>query len=149
MQTRQSPLASPRNLMPIGAGSWPRGRASAAAALHSTAAASLAAPRLTVVLDMDECIIHTTDFSDDASGYRQTEASRDEAVKREVATFQLKMGDGVTATVHKRPGLEDFLTACAAEFDTYVFTAGTEPYASPLLDVLDPEKSMLMGAIFD
>ena len=25
-----------------------------------------------------------------------------------------------------------------AEFDTYVFTAGTEPYASPLLDILDP-----------
>lgn len=29
-----------------------------------------------------------------------------------------------------------------SEFDTYVFTAGTEPYASPLLDVLDPHGAL-------
>jgi hypothetical protein len=29
-----------------------------------------------------------------------------------------------------------------AEFDTFVFTAGTEPYASPLLDKLDPAGAL-------
>ena len=66
--------------------------------------------RLTVVLDMDECLIHSTDFSDDASGYRQSEARPDD-VKRAVETFVLEMGDGVTCTVHKRPGLLEFLSA--------------------------------------
>eukprot|EP01043_Picozoa_sp_COSAG02_P013799 COSAG02_NODE_558_length_20348_cov_6.479431_11_plen_291_part_00 len=66
--------------------------------------------RLVVVLDMDECLIHSTNFSDNASGYRQSE-DRPDAVKQAVETFMLEMGDGVTCTVHKRPGLHDFLAA--------------------------------------
>jgi hypothetical protein len=62
------------------------------------------------VLDMDECLIHSTDFSDDASGYRQSEA-RPDSVKQSVETFVLEMGDGVSCTVHKRPGLPEFLEA--------------------------------------
>ena len=67
---------------------------------------------------------------------------------REVERFVLGMGDGVTCTVHKRPGLEEFLRACAGEFDTYVMTAGTQAYAEPLLDVLDPGKEMLLGRFY-
>ena len=66
--------------------------------------------RLMVVLDMDECLIHSTDFSDDATGYRQTE-DRPDAVKKAVETFVLEMDGGVTCTVHKRPGLLEFLSA--------------------------------------
>ena len=86
MQSRQSPRSLPLRLRAAGAGRC------GAAAPHSTTAAgsSASASRLTVVLDMDECLIHTTDFSDDASGYRQHEASRDEAVQKAVETFQLK-----------------------------------------------------------
>lgn len=76
--------------------------------------------RLTVVLDMDECLIHSTDFSDDASGYRQSEARPDD-VKRAVETFVLEMGDGVTCTVHKRPGLLEFLSAwCEAHSPVWI-----------------------------
>jgi hypothetical protein len=87
-------------------GSWVAG---------NSAGPSRTAARLTVVLDMDECLIHTTDFSDDASsgGYRQHEASRDKAEASDVETFQLRMADGVTATVHKRPGLDGFLAGDA------------------------------------
>jgi hypothetical protein len=66
--------------------------------------------KLTVVLDMDECLIHSTDFSDNAGGYRQSE-ERPDAVKQTVETFVLEMADGVTCMVHKRPGLLDFLKA--------------------------------------
>ena len=119
----------------------------------TSAAAACSGGRLIVVLDMDECLIHSTNFSDEtaATDSRQAEL-RPEPVDRlsteEVQTFLLNMGDGVTCTVHKRPGLDDFLRACADEFDTYVMTAGTQGYAEPLLDVLDPRGDLLLGRFY-
>jgi CTD small phosphatase-like protein 2 len=107
--------------------------------------------KLTVVLDMDECLIHSSNFSDRAasSSARQAEFRPDNVGgDGAVETFLLDMGDGVTCTVHKRPGLEAFLQACAAEFDTYVMTAGTQPYAEPLLDTLDPQNELLLGRFY-
>jgi CTD small phosphatase-like protein 2 len=52
------------------------------------------------------------------------------------------MGTGASCTVLKRNGVDKFLTACAANFETYVFTAGTKDYADPLLDSLDPERRL-------
>ena len=105
-------------------------------------------PRLKVVLDMDECLIHSTAFSDRDGDHRQTETSRPNdlsGAEQVVETFTLVMADGVSCTVLKRPHLDVFLEACAEEFDTFVFTAGTEDYASPLLDYLDPDKQLIIG----
>ena len=114
---------------------------------------------LIVVLDMDECLVHSTNFSDDASGLRQDEDSRPDLVHvaEAVETFEVAMEEfddwtrktkSVTYTVHKRPGLDAFLAACADEFQTYVFTAGTQPYAEPLLDTLDPQRELLQGRLY-
>jgi len=103
---------------------------------------------------MDECLVHSSDFSDTSDDdYRQAEACRDGAKVIDVSvdepgTFRLNIDGGVTCLVHKRPGLEAFLAACAAEFETYVFTAGTRAYAEPLLDQLDPEKQLLVGRFY-
>ena len=37
--------------------------------------------------------------------------------------------DGMECQVYKRPGLDAFLKSCAEQFDTFVFTAGTQSYA--------------------
>ena len=42
----------------------------------------------------------------------------------------------------------DWRDACADEFQTYVFTAGTQPYAEPLLDTLDPQRELLQGRLY-
>ena len=78
---------------------------------------------------------------------RQFEASRrDEVVQREgIESFTLTMvlrsfvlllihtfvaqDDGMECQVYKRPGLHAFLKSCAEQFDTFVFTAGTQSYA--------------------
>jgi len=116
----------------------------------SYASASEEPKRLTVVLDMDECLIHSTNFSDEPEeGYRQDEASREHSTAADgVEKFKLELGDGVTCQVFQRPNLLPFLRACAERYDTYVFTAGTQPYADPLLDTLDPERVLLKGRFF-
>jgi CTD small phosphatase-like protein 2 len=102
------------------------------------------------VLDLDECLIHSTGFSDDSQGYRQAEACRPGQVDahEKVESFALQLYDGATCTVHKRPGLETFLRACSEEFDTVIFTAGTQDYAEPVIDHLDPERSLLKGRCY-
>eukprot|EP00656_Telonema_subtile_P051936 TRINITY_DN7102_c0_g1_i4.p1 TRINITY_DN7102_c0_g1~~TRINITY_DN7102_c0_g1_i4.p1 ORF type:complete len:191 (-),score=13.18 TRINITY_DN7102_c0_g1_i4:456-1028(-) len=106
--------------------------------------------RLIVVLDMDECLIHSTDFSmEPEDGFRQTENRPDQVREAPTADqFKLVMADGASCMVLKRPGVDQFLEACAAEFDTYVFTAGTQPYAEPLLDLLDPSKTLIKDRFY-
>nr|KJB66870.1 hypothetical protein B456_010G162000 [Gossypium raimondii] len=41
--------------------------------------------------------------------------------------------------VLKRPGVDEFLEAISKKYEVLVFTAGLEPYASLLLDILDPK----------
>ena len=62
------------------------------------------APRVTLVLDLDETLVHS-----------------------------VPRGDG-EFDVLVRPGAEAFLAAMAAKFDLVVFTASTQPYADPILD---------------
>merc|ERR1712164_206731 len=89
---------------------------------------------------MDECLIHSSNFTMD-TGYRQHEDSRpaEIATEAQVESFRLEMADGTRCTVYKRPGVDRFLKECAAEFETHVFTAGTQQYAEPLLATLDPD----------
>jgi hypothetical protein len=86
--------------------------------------------RLIVVLDMDECLVHTV-WSDTETN-EQTSAA--------LSKFALSMrGDDRRPTVNLRPGLEPFLRALCTdpELEVHIFTAGTESYAAPLLDTLE------------
>ena len=116
---------------------------------HSTGFPS---SKLLVVLDMDECMIHSLFEGEGGYDVRQNEYRPGEVAQQAaeeladpahaVTSFPLTMHDGSTARVYKRPGLDDFLRACTAEFDTYVFTAGVEMYASPLLDQLERDAGV-------
>merc|ERR1712166_1082383 len=112
-------------------------------------AAAASRVRLSVVLDMDECLIHSANFTM-PNDLRQFEASRrDEVVQREgVESFKLTMDDGMECQVYKRPGLDAFLKSCAEQFDTFVFTAGTQSYAEPLLDIIDPTGELFTGKFY-
>mmetsp|Transcript_28641 Transcript_28641/g.42389 ORF Transcript_28641/g.42389 Transcript_28641/m.42389 type:complete len:392 (-) Transcript_28641:432-1607(-) len=101
--------------------------------------------RLAVVLDMDECMLHTTSFSEgNTQRYRQEEdrPNLTNRNKNQPLTVTFRMFDGCQGTANLRPHLHWFLDKCTALFDTYVFTAGTEAYASPLLDLVDPERKL-------
>eukprot|EP00929_Paragymnodinium_shiwhaense_P046267 TRINITY_DN23554_c0_g1_i1.p1 TRINITY_DN23554_c0_g1~~TRINITY_DN23554_c0_g1_i1.p1 ORF type:complete len:314 (-),score=53.71 TRINITY_DN23554_c0_g1_i1:109-1050(-) len=114
------------------------------------ASAGAAVPLL-VALDLDECLVHSTDFSYGdaaAAGAHQFQgSSAAEATVDGVEKFKLSMVGGASCTVLKRKGLDEFIRACASRFETYVFTAGTQMYADSMLDIIDPDR-LLAGRLY-
>jgi len=104
---------------------------------------------LIVVLDMDECLIHSEFFHDSAIDYRQYESAREghngkieSHPNSSCESFQLTLSGGDKVHVNKRPHLDFFLRQISSRYETYIFTAAMEEYASPVLDTLDPEGEM-------
>lgn len=105
---------------------------------------------LIVVLDMDECLIHSQFLS--TPGAAQVYAHQLKQKRRnqtsnggEVDSFRFSLPDGDLVHVNIRPGLHEFLQAVTSKFETHVFTAAMDIYAKPLLDHLDPSGDMFAG----
>jgi len=111
--------------------------------------------RLTVVLDMDETLIHSqvevvgADESMTAYDPRQAEdrpaSGQGSSVEGShdfeftIPINQVDPSQGfLRVKVRKRPGLDSFLEEASSFCNLAVFTAGTEDYAKVLLDLLDP-----------
>lgn len=116
-------------------------------ALHKPATPTddVAEERVALVLDMDECLVHSK-FVNEVE-YRQSEY-RPSELKQYADTFEIEMDDGERAVVYKRPGLDRFLEEASKHFDVYVFTAGLEAYGKPILDELDPKGNLFAGRFF-
>ncbi|CAN0475590.1 unnamed protein product [Ectocarpus sp. 12 AP-2014] len=104
--------------------------------------------KMTVVLDMDECLLHSKFHGPGAASeaYRQLE-ERPDAVN-EVNSFWVALDDGDTAQVNKRPGLDPFLEALARDYNTIVFTAAMPDYAGPVLDYIDPKGTLFHRRLY-
>ncbi len=104
-------------------------------------------PKLWVVLDVDECLIHSN-FCTVGAGkrYHQMEARPDTV--SQVNTVFIDMDDGEAVLVNQRPGLINFLEALADEFNVAAFTAGEESYASRVLDAIDPDNRIFSKRLF-
>ena len=112
---------------------------------------SASIPKLNLVMDIDECMIHSV-FEEDA-GYRQDDdrtLSREGTADggRSVEVRQLKCEDGAPVKVNVRPGLAEFLQQTSKHFNVYAFTAALPVYARPVLQSLDPEGSIFQDAWF-
>lgn len=88
-------------------------------------------PRASLVLDLDETLIHTeVEFIEDAD-----------------FTFCLPGGGGGEGMqvmyVRTRPHAAAFLAFCASQFEIIVFTASERPYAEAVLRHLDPEGTLV------
>lgn len=117
---------------------------------------------LIVVLDMDECLIHSQFLSDHVfEKYRQAEErpsgdspfgyTNEEAESIITATcesFRISLPDGDLVHINKRPNLDIFLKEITSKFETYIFTAAMEVYAAPLLNELDPKGDMFRGRFY-
>lgn len=89
--------------------------------------------RKCLVLDLDETLVHSSfkPISD--------------------ADFTLTIeldGASHAVFVRKRPGVDYFLRYVAQRFEVVVFTASLAKYADPLLDKLDPERSLISARLF-
>jgi Dullard-like phosphatase family protein len=80
--------------------------------------------RKTLVLDLDETLVHCT-FQ--------------EPPRFDFAVAVAVDGGALRAYVRKRPFVDDFLAAVLARFRVVVFTASLAPYANAIIDVLCPQ----------
>ncbi|CAK0805669.1 unnamed protein product [Prorocentrum cordatum] len=97
---------------------------------------------LVVALDMDECLIHCTGFSQPSGVPARVGGGGHTAEGDGIEKLHLRLASGVTCSVLKRQGLDAFLSQCCDMFETYVFTAGVEEYASAVLDAIDTERKL-------
>ncbi|GKY99752.1 hypothetical protein MPSEU_000929100 [Mayamaea pseudoterrestris] len=117
----------------------------------------LAPPRhyesdLVVVLDMDECLIHSQFLASSptvSSDYahqllrNKTSYNNTSSTCTAVESFRFQLPhQGDTVHVHLRPGLAEFLHKVCERFETHIFTAAKDIYANPLLDHIDPEGKL-------
>lgn len=115
-----------------------------AAALHVSPKSDLV-----VVLDMDECLIHSQFFSPHAAKLAHQlprghpgSWNYSTGTKKRVESFRLTLPDGDVVHVNKRPFLESFLKRVCARYETHIFTAAMQVYAGPVLDKLDASGDM-------
>jgi len=89
--------------------------------------------KLTVVLDIDETLVHT-----EVVDYLMPETAN---------AFTLKV-ERSFLRVQKRPFLDEFLKEASRNYELIAYTAGSENYASPLLDKLDPTGTIFTHRLF-
>ncbi|KAJ0034993.1 hypothetical protein Pint_24325 [Pistacia integerrima] len=88
---------------------------------------------ITLVLDLDETLVHSSfDNCEDA------DFSFPICSKMQVQTV----------FVRQRPYLRLFLEAVASMFDIVIFTAGQSIYAEQLLDILDPNQTLIGQRVY-
>lgn len=90
---------------------------------------ALGLPKLTLVLDLDETLVHTVKEAENSELYLH--------FVRLQECFPITV-DGQPAMVRRRPFLDEFLRACARHFDIFVFTAGTSSYCQKIVMNIDP-----------
>ncbi|EIE20663.1 hypothetical protein COCSUDRAFT_30404 [Coccomyxa subellipsoidea C-169] len=89
--------------------------------------------RKTLVLDLDETLVHST-----LDGCDEPDFSFPVAFN----------GREHRVHVRRRPHLQHFLQRCAELFEVVVFTASQKVYAEQLLNILDPTRTLIRHRVF-
>lgn len=91
--------------------------------------------KLVLVLDIDQTLLHATPDREASVIMQHT------SVGHEV--HALTMPNGEKHHVKLRPYLGFFLRCLAPFFQMHIYTAGTRPYADAVVQVLDPERTLI------
>lgn len=101
----------------------------------------LAARKLSLVVDLDQTVIHAAVEPTIGEWQRDPTNPNYEAVK-DVGSFQLKDDGpgqrGCTYYIKSRPGLQKFLEAAAQKYEMHIYTMGTRAYAEQVAKLIDP-----------
>ncbi|CRG85964.1 RNA polymerase II subunit A C-terminal domain phosphatase [Talaromyces islandicus] len=105
----------------------------------------LASRRLSLVVDLDQTIIHATVDPTVGEWKEDQENPNHEAVK-DVRAFQLtEDGPGMRGCwyyIKLRPGLESFLENISELYELHIYTMGTRAYAQNIANIIDPERKL-------
>jgi len=109
---------------------------------------------LVVVLDLDECLIHT-DFAMSMSFYKKNVArqaekdnkdGKQEEERKRAEVFEIRIPHDGGYTVYERPFVREFLEAISQNFETHLYTAGPRSYVTEVLKELDPDGTIFTKA---
>lgn len=105
----------------------------------------LASRKLSLVVDLDQTIIHATVDPTVAEWQKDEKNPNHEAVK-DVRAFQL-VDDGPGSRgcwyfIKLRPGLKDFLEQISKLYELHIYTMGTRAYAQNISAIIDPDRKI-------
>lgn len=105
----------------------------------------LASNRLSLVVDLDQTIIHATVDPTVGEWQQDKDNPNHEAVK-DVRAFQLiDDGPGMRGCwyyIKLRPGLEEFLQSISQLYELHIYTMGTRAYAQSIANIVDPDRKI-------
>ncbi|PGH35203.1 RNA polymerase II subunit A domain phosphatase [[Emmonsia] crescens] len=105
----------------------------------------LSSRRLSLVVDLDQTIIHATVDPTVAEWQQDKDNPNHEAVK-DVRAFQLvDDGPGMKGCwyyIKLRPGLEEFLQEISTLYELHIYTMGTRAYAQHIANIVDPDRKI-------
>lgn len=105
----------------------------------------LASRKLSLVVDLDQTIIHATVDPTVAEWQKDEKNPNHDAVK-DVRAFQL-VDDGPGSRgcwyfIKLRPGLKDFLEYISTMYELHIYTMGTRAYAQNIATIIDPDRKI-------
>ncbi|KAJ5916525.1 hypothetical protein N7504_000540 [Penicillium tannophilum] len=105
----------------------------------------LASRRLSLVVDLDQTIIHAT-VDPTVGEWKEDKDNPNYEALRGVRQFRLiDDGPGMRGCwyyIKLRPGLEDFLQNVAELYELHIYTMGTRAYAQNIADIIDPTRKL-------
>lgn len=114
---------------------------------HDTQKRLLQQRKLSLVVDLDQTIIHACIEPTVGEWQRDPTNPNHDAVK-DVEGFQLNddssrgLASGCTYYVKLRPGLRDFLEEVSKMYELHVYTMGTRAYALNIARIVDPDRRL-------
>ncbi|KAH6609135.1 rna polymerase ii subunit a c-terminal domain phosphatase [Trichoderma cornu-damae] len=114
---------------------------------HDTQKRLLRQRKLSLVVDLDQTIIHACIEPTIGEWQRDNTNPNHDAVK-DVKSFQLNddgprgLASGCTYYIKLRPGLREFLETVSTMYELHVYTMGTRAYALNIARIVDPDKKL-------
>lgn len=105
----------------------------------------LASKKLSLVVDLDQTIIHAT-VDPTVAEWQKDESNPNHNAVKDVHAFQL-VDDGPGARgcwyyIKLRPGLKQFLENISKLYELHIYTMGTRAYAQNIANIIDPERKI-------
>ncbi|KAL1962079.1 hypothetical protein VTN77DRAFT_607 [Rasamsonia byssochlamydoides] len=105
----------------------------------------LASRRLSLVVDLDQTIIHAT-VDPTVGEWKEDKNNPNHEAVKDVRAFQLTDdGPGMRGCwyyIKLRPGLEEFLQNISKLYELHIYTMGTRAYAQNIANIIDPDRKL-------
>ncbi|EED19432.1 RNA Polymerase II CTD phosphatase Fcp1, putative [Talaromyces stipitatus ATCC 10500] len=105
----------------------------------------LASKRLSLVVDLDQTIIHAT-VDPTVGEWKEDKNNPNHEAVKDVRAFQLTDdGPGMRGCwyyIKLRPGLESFLQNISKLYELHIYTMGTRAYAQNIANIIDPDRKL-------